>query len=138
MPLYLKKIVQHYCSNCKMIRTMQIVSLEMDLNIYWLKCKKCHGSIMIKQSELLKKEIRNLNNRVISPENNHQIEEQVQEYKPVDTYKLGQALYHSGFDDKGIVTAVKPGTGGFDKIVVKFDNLGKKMLIHGISKDDSK
>ena len=134
MSHYINKIVEHYCSKCKTITDMEIITKESELNIYWLKCKACYEAVMIKKDELDKKEIRNKNKKLT---NLNQNEKRIKEYKPSGTYKLGQKLYHPGFKDQGKIIKIKPGSGDFEKIIVKFDNIGKKMLIQGIPTEES-
>ena len=130
MSKYLKKIVEHYCSICNGMTDMEIASHNDELDIYWLRCKVCHGATMIKNKNLEKLAIRKANDTLI---NDHQVTDQVKEYDPAKTYEAGQLLYHPAFDDQGVVTELKSGSGDFDKIVVKFDHIGEKMLIHGAS-----
>jgi len=50
-------------------------------------------------------------------------------YNPSGMYKIGQTIYHPVFKDTGRVVKKRPGAGDYRKIIVKFDNIGEKLLI---------
>jgi hypothetical protein len=54
------------------------------------------------------------------------------EYDPHSTYKVGEAIFHSGWDDVGKVTAKEKTSGGASAIVVSFEKLGQRRLLENV------
>lgn len=50
-------------------------------------------------------------------------------YNSQETYRVGQHIYHSLFDDTGKIVKKMPAPGNRHLIVVQFKNVGEKKLI---------
>jgi hypothetical protein len=58
------------------------------------------------------------------------IPEEVREYRASDKHRVGQKIYHPVFEDVGeIVKREKSPSGNMKKITVKFERVGKKILL---------
>ena len=126
-----KYSVEHYCRYCRTITSMDVVSEQLSFDSYWLKCQKCHVCTMIRKKELEEKEI--ITNSIKSTNNKNDLNKKQKEYNPTKTYELGQKLYHPKYKDKGKVIKKLAGSGSYNKIIVKFDNIGEKTLVEGFS-----
>ena len=66
-----------------------------------------------------------------------QIEEGIQKYDLSGEYKVGQIIYHPVFKDTGkVLRKMKSITGNYKKIIVKFKNVGEKILVEGLRKKE--
>ena len=54
------------------------------------------------------------------------------EYDPHSSYKVGQAIFHSDWDDVGKVMSKEKTSGGASAIVVSFQKLGERRLLENV------
>jgi hypothetical protein len=91
---------------------------------------------MINKQQLKKKELINSNNTNVHGITGSQGDVKI--YSQSEKYKVGQKIYHPKIDDKGIVTKVKRNSGTVEKVCVKFENAGEKLLVQGVKNEPSK
>lgn len=120
------KNVQTFCSYCGAERTIELVkgafSDEAESK-QWGKCKKCKQMIMIDLTSVQAAE---------GSSKNMETENAV-EYSPKNTFKIGEAIYHKGWDDFGLVTAKEILSNGQKSITVDFQKSGSKKLIESLT-----
>jgi hypothetical protein len=54
------------------------------------------------------------------------------EYKPENTYTVGQAIFHTEWDDIGKIISKERTSGGAKAIVVSFEKLGERRLLESV------
>lgn len=120
------KNVQTFCTYCGAERTLELVkgafSDESEMK-QWGKCKKCKQMILINLTE-----VQSLDGNLKDLETDNAVE-----YSPVNTFKIGEAIYHKGWDDFGVVTSKEVLSNGQKSITVDFQKSGTKKLIESIT-----
>ncbi|MDW7679576.1 MAG: hypothetical protein SCK70_03370 [bacterium] len=129
------KEIKIYCQYCKTETRMSVMRPGPSSDSHWLKCKQCSLYKLInvteltemgkKQAEIKKKKLANSEQPVTT--------ESVPDYDARKTFLKGQKLYHPGFKDCGTIKKVSQGSGDFQKILVKFEHVGEKLLVQSIS-----
>ncbi|MGE5401396.1 MAG: hypothetical protein ACM3S2_13420 [Ignavibacteriales bacterium] len=120
------KNIEAFCNVCNSVTKMEIAgdAKVFDLqNKKWAKCKKCKQMIIIDPSESMKVEKVTADNIETGS---------CSEYSPKKTYEVGEAIYHSAWDDYGRVVAKEITSSGQNTIKVEFQKLGHKKLIESI------
>lgn len=121
--------VQAFCSYCGTERTLELVKIAFNdesENKKWGKCKKCKQMIMIdlSQVEITESSVKNMET------------DKATDYSPEHSYEVGNAIYHKGWDDFGLVTAKETLSNGQKSITVDFQKSGTKKLIESIIKQN--
>jgi hypothetical protein len=57
------------------------------------------------------------------------------EYRPENTYAIGQAIFHSEWDDIGKIVSKERTSAGASAIVVSFEKLGERRLLENVIAD---
>ncbi|MDE3056690.1 MAG: hypothetical protein KGJ59_01860 [Bacteroidota bacterium] len=116
------KYVTHLCPSCGREAKMEIVgTMNGDGNKIWYRCTRCHHSSSFDHTAPKKTDT------VIKL-----TKEECIAYSPEKSYSVGQPIYHTDWDDMGMVTAKeKTSSGGF-AIVVAFEKSGAKRLIENL------
>lgn len=117
------KFFEVRCKTCdKMVKAEFKSIYELDATQSWYKCPKCKQTMLA--TPIVEK---------ISLENsNLDDHSSFKEYTPNQTFKLGDAIYHKGFESRGIVTAKEVSTSGVATIMVEFDKVGMRKLVESI------
>ena len=118
------KSITHYCSHCERRTKMEVVgAVENQPDKTWYRCTRCRHAVLLDMLELRKNEEsakRKLDKTECS------------EYRPQDTYEVGQAIFHSEWDDVGKVVSKEKTSGGASAIVVSFERLGERRLLESL------
>lgn len=118
------KSISHYCSHCGRTAKMEFVGAVQDQpEKTWYRCTRCRHAILVDLSEIRKNE--EMAKRKID-------RSECLEYRPQDTYKVGQAIFHSEWDDVGKVISKEKTSGGASAIVVSFERLGERRLLENL------
>lgn len=118
------KSITHYCTHCERETKMEIVGSGEHLpDKTWYRCTRCRHAVLLNAMDLRK-----------SDETSKKKLEKVEcsEYDPHGTYTIGQAIFHSGWDDMGKVTAKEKTSAGASAIVVAFEKLGERRLLESV------
>lgn len=117
------KFFEVRCRTCDKLVKAEFKSIyELDDTKNWYKCPKCKQTMLA--SPLVVKN---------SLEDSSGIEHaDLIEYTPKTTFKLGDAIYHKGFESRGVVTAKEVTTSGMSTIMVEFDKLGMRKLVESV------
>ncbi|HSL88343.1 MAG TPA: hypothetical protein VK870_03485 [Ignavibacteriaceae bacterium] len=120
------KNVQTFCSYCGAERTIELVkgAFSDDAETkQWGKCKKCKQMIMIDITHI----------QLADGSSKNMETENAVEYSPKNTFEIGAAIYHKGWDDFGLVTGKEILSTGQKSITVDFQKSGIKKLIESIT-----
>ncbi|MCJ7554040.1 MAG: hypothetical protein MUO34_09165 [Ignavibacteriaceae bacterium] len=121
------KNVEAFCSYCGIERTLELVKVAFDGESEtkkWGKCKKCKQMTMIDLSQI---QMLDSNSKNMETEN-------AVEYSPEKSFEIGDAIYHKGWDDFGLVTSKEIVSNGQKSITVDFQKSGIKKLIESITR----
>jgi hypothetical protein len=117
------KNIEGFCSFCNATTKMELSgdsNLGKDDTRKWAKCKKC------KQMVLVEFEVKDkASKETIENEQN----EKLKVYSPKASFLVGDAIYHQGWDDTGVVLSKELLSNGVSSILVKFSKSGQKQLI---------
>jgi hypothetical protein len=99
-------------------------SVENQPDKTWYRCTRCRHASLIDVSEL----------RKMLEESKRRLERnECTEYKPEATYSVGQAIFHSGWDDVGKIVSKERTSRGEHAIVVSFEKLGERRLLENVA-----
>ena len=118
------KSISRYCAHCERLAKMEIVgAVENQPEKIWYRCTRCRHAVLMDMTELKK--------------NEEATKKKVEradciEYKPQNSYKVGQAIFHSEWDDVGKVVSKERTSGGASAIVVSFERLGERRLLENL------
>lgn len=121
------KFVTYECPHCQRTTRLEILTTAGEYQIQngkqWYRCTRCKHSVSInpKSIEEAKKALK----ASISKET-------CTLYSNEKTYSLGEAIYHSEWDDVGKVIRKEKTSSGIQTIVVAFERIGEKRLIENM------
>ncbi len=128
------KYITHHCSYCQKVTKMELVgqmesaeSEEGASNRAWFRCTRCKHSSLIERAAKISK---GAQTQPIS-------REECIEYAQNKIYSVGQAIYHSGFDDVGMVVGKAKISNGVQAITVSFQKVGERRLIENLAAEAS-
>jgi hypothetical protein len=103
---------------------MEVVgAVENQPEKIWYRCTRCRHAYLIDQGELKKAQ----------EESKKRVERaDCSEYKPENTYSVGQAIFHTEWDDMGKIISKEKTSGGASAIVVSFEKLGQRRLLESM------
>jgi hypothetical protein len=124
------KNLSHYCSHCERVAKMELVgAVENQPDKAWYRCTRCRHAVLLDLAELKR--------------NDEATKKKLEKsdcsaYNPHDSYKVGQAIFHTEWDDVGKIISKERTSGGASAIVVSFEKLGERRLLESVvDKHDS-
>lgn len=120
------KNIEAFCGFCGGVTKMEIAgetSEGPDASTRWAKCKKCKQKLVIDLNDLRKEAKITLQD--IKTEGSAT-------YSPLNSYSVGETIFHQKFNDFGIILAKEVSSDGKGVILVDFQNGGKKKLLETI------
>ncbi len=121
------KSITHQCSHCERVTKMEMVgATESQPDRVWYRCTRCRHAYLLDLSELRK--MQELAQRKLA-------REECTEYKPQHTYRVGEAIFHSEWNDVGKIISKVRTSGGDRAIVVAFEKLGERRLLESVIAD---
>jgi DNA-directed RNA polymerase subunit RPC12/RpoP len=121
------KNISHHCNHCERITKMEMVgSAESQPDKTWYRCTRCRHASLIDVNSLKKLQ-----------EESKKTPEKVDctEYRPNGTYTVGQAIFHSGWDDVGKIVSKERTSRGEHAIVVSFEKHGERRLLESVTEN---
>jgi len=119
------KSISHYCAHCERTTRMELVgAVENQPDKTWYRCTRCRHAALLDLSELK----RNEEEAKKKPDR-----ADCSEYNPQHTYKVGQAIFHTEWDDVGKVVSKQRTSGGGSAIIVSFERLGERRLMESLA-----
>jgi hypothetical protein len=92
----------------------------------WYRCTRCRHATLIDLTAL-RKEVEYTTRKLDRAE--------CAEYNPLQTYTIGQAIFHTEWDDVGKIVSKQKTSGGASAIVVSFERLGERRLLENVIQD---
>lgn len=119
------KSISHYCGHCERITKLEMVgSAENQPDKTWYRCTRCRHASLIDVNGL----------RKVQEESKRKPERvDCTEYRPDATYTVGQAIFHSGWDDVGKIICKERTSRGEHAIVVSFEKSGERRLLESVA-----
>ena len=121
------KYSERFCGYCNKETRMEMVGERNDANSkIWFRCTRCHHSTLIDMAAAES----NKQQAKLSPET-------ATPYAPQQCFKIGEAIFHSGWNDVGKVMSKIKTSGGGQAIVVSFEKQGQRTLIENLKPEPS-
>lgn len=118
------KYVVHHCVHCDRDARMEMIgSAEQQPDRSWYRCTRCRHVSLVnleevrKEQEVAKKKLERAD---------------AADYAPDKTYRVGEAIFHSDWDDIGKIISKERTSGGGSAIVVSFEKLGERRLLESV------
>ncbi len=115
------KYAERFCGYCnKTARMEQVGEMEGVQNKMWFRCCRCHHTSLIdlapEQAEAAQKKDSS----------------KATVYQPGECFSVGQAIFHSEWNDTGtVLSKIKTSDGG-QAIIVAFEKQGQRRLIENL------
>jgi DNA-directed RNA polymerase subunit RPC12/RpoP len=121
------KSIQHQCAHCERITKMEVIGAgEGQAEKTWYRCTRCRHATLIDLTALKR----------VEEQTSRKLEKaECSEYTPLQTYTVGQAIFHSEWDDVGKIVSKQKTSGGASAIVVSFERLGERRLLENVVQD---
>ena len=118
------KNILHLCTHCERVTKMEVIgAVENQPEKTWYRCTRCRHASLI-DLELL---------RQAQQESKKKLDRSdCSEYKPGNTYNIGEGIFHSEWDDIGKIISKERTSGGGRAIVVSFEKLGERRLLESV------
>ena len=118
------KNILHHCAHCERVTKMEMIgTAETQPDKTWYRCTRCRHASLINLEELKRAQ----------EESRRKLERSdCSEYNPVNTYTVGQAIFHTEWDDIGKIVSKERTSGGARAIVVSFEKLGERRLLESV------
>ena len=118
------KNILHHCAHCERVTKMEMIgTAETQPDKTWYRCTRCRHASLINLEELKRAQ----------EESRRKLERSdCSEYSPVNTYTVGQAIFHTEWDDIGKIVSKERTSGGARAIVVSFEKLGERRLLESV------
>lgn len=119
------KNIFHYCGHCERTTKMEMIGAgETQPGKTWYRCTRCRHATAIDMDEL---------RRAVEESKKTVDRAEASEYNPLLTYNIGQAIFHSEWDDVGKIISKERTSGGASAIVVSFQRLGERRLLENVT-----
>ena len=116
------KYSERFCGYCNKVTRMEMVGERNDAQSkMWFRCTRCHHSNLIEMTASEKSGQAS----VLTPETSTH-------YTPQQSFKIGEAIFHTEWNDVGTVMSKTKTSGGMQAIVVSFEKQGQRTLIENL------
>lgn len=121
------KNILHHCAHCERVTKMEMIgAVETQPEKTWYRCTRCRHASLIDQ-EVLRQSQQDAKKKLERAD--------CSEYSPSETYTVGQAIFHTEWDDIGKIVSKERTSGGARAIVVSFEKLGERRLLENVIQD---
>jgi predicted HAD superfamily phosphohydrolase len=118
------KNILHHCVHCDRMTKMEMIgAVENQPEKTWYRCTRCRHATLV-DLEALKQSQQEAKKKLDKS--------QCLEYKPENTYSVGEAIFHSEWDDIGKIISKVRTSGGGRAIIVSFEKLGERRLMESV------
>ena len=118
------KNILYHCAHCERATKMEMIgAVENQPEKTWYRCTRCRHATLV-DLEALKQTQQDAKKKLDKA--------QCLEYKPENTYSVGEAIFHSEWDDIGKIISKVRTSGGGRAIVVSFEKLGERRLMESV------
>ena len=123
------KSITHLCGHCERVTKMEMIgATENQPERMWYRCTRCRHAYLLDLGELRKMQ---------ELAQKKPAREDCTEYKPQNTYRIGEAIFHSEWNDVGKIISKVRTSGGDPAIVVAFEKNGERRLLESVIQDGS-
>jgi hypothetical protein len=121
------KYILHRCSHCERVTKMELIGTsEGQTEKTWYRCTRCRHASLVNAEDL----------RKTQEESRKKVtREECTEYRPENTYVVGQSIFHTEWDDIGKIVSKEKTSRGESAIVVAFEKLGERRLLENVPQD---
>lgn len=118
------KHILHHCAHCDRTAKMELIgATEQIPDRSWYRCTRCRHASLINLEEL----------RAAEQAARKKLDRaEASEYHPEHTYQVGEAIFHSDWDDVGKIISKERTSGGGNAIVVSFEKHGERRLLENV------
>ena len=118
------KNISYHCNHCDRETKMEVIgAVESQPEKTWYRCTRCRHATLVNVGEL---------KRTQDDAKKKPVRADCSEYSPGNTYTIGQAIFHSEWDDIGKIVSKERTSGGESAIVVSFEKLGERRLLENV------
>jgi len=119
------KNILYHCAHCDRVTKMeQIGVVENQPEKSWYRCTRCRHATLVDLESL----------RLSQQEGKKKVDRSTAiEYRPFNTYKVGEAIFHTEWDDVGKIVSKERTSDGARAIVVSFEKLGERRLLESVT-----
>ena len=121
------KYITHFCAYCHKETKMELVggagAEGADATRMWFRCGRCKHTAMIDRTVSKDRHTEKLDRKTAI------------EYAASKSFDVGQTIYHTEWDDLGLVVSKTKTSGGVQAITVTFEKSGERKLIENIGAD---
>lgn len=119
-----KTITQH-CIHCDRPSKMEMIgAVEEQPSKVWYRCTRCRHAMLVDFDQVKKSQ----------EDGKKKLDRAAcQEYRPENTYTVGQAIFHTEWDDVGKIVSKVTTSDGAKAIVVSFERLGERRLLESVT-----
>ena len=116
------KFSQRYCGYCNKTTRMELMGeMATSPEKVWCRCTRCHHMTLVTAKDGL------------SADSDAALDAaSATTYTPELTFKIGQAIFHSEWNDVGKVLSKVRTSSGSQAIIVSFEKEGQKTLIENL------
>ncbi len=115
------KFSQRYCGYCNKPTRMELMGeMATSPEKAWCRCTRCHHMTLINAKEMQAVADAGLDGAPATT------------YTPELTFKVGEAIFHSEWNDRGKVLSKVRTSSGSQAIIVSFEKEGQKTLIENL------
>ena len=118
------KNILHHCAHCERVTKMEMIgAVENQPEKTWYRCTRCRHATLLDLAVLrqAQEESKKKPDRATCAE-----------YKPQNTYRVGETIFHTEWDDIGKIISKERTSGGERAIVVSFEKLGERKLLESV------
>ena len=121
------KSILYHCTHCDRITKMELIGVvENQPDKCWYRCTRCRHATRV-DLEALRQSQQDAKKKVDRST--------ATEYNPLNTYKVGDAIFHSEWDDVGKIVSKEKTSNGARAIVVSFEKLGERRLLESVTEE---
>lgn len=118
------KNILHHCPHCDRVAKMEMIgAVENQPTKIWYRCTRCRHASLVDQV-ILQQEVEESRKKLDRAT--------CAEYRPEQTYNVGDAIFHTELDDIGKIISKERTSGGGRAIVVSFEKHGERRLMESV------
>src|SRR5437773_2387607 len=116
------KYSERFCGYCNKASRMEFVGeMEGRQDKVWFRCTRCHHTSLME-----------LTVSTVVGENGKIDVNSATRYNPLSSFKIGEAIFHTEWNDVGMVVSKMKTSDGSQSILVTFEKTGQKRLIENL------
>ncbi len=121
------KYSERFCGYCNKATRMEFVGeMEGRQDKVWFRCTRCHHTSLM---ELIAPSVAGQNGKIDASA--------ATPYNPLSTFSIGQAIFHTEWNEVGMVVSKMKTSDGSQSILVNFEKTGQRRLIENLKPEPS-